>query len=154
MKSRKRDSYKYINSKRKAEEMRWETKDMKKAEVFGAFFYLRLCWKEQPSGIPRTRGEVWTKEYLLSVEVDQVRKQLNHLDTHISSWGLTGCTEKTPENWKKASVAPIFRVKDSGKSKAVSLMSNLGKVRDEPILETISILHWRTRIWSEVNMVL
>lgn len=29
-----------------------EAKDMKKAEVFGAFFYLSFCWKDQPSGIP------------------------------------------------------------------------------------------------------
>lgn len=46
VKSNKRDFYKYISSKKKTSENKvgdLGTKDMEKAEVFYAFFYLSFC---------------------------------------------------------------------------------------------------------------
>lgn len=106
MKGSKRDSYQYLNCKRKkqGDEVRdMKTKDMKKAEVIDAFFYLSFVRKTslQESQSPRTRGEVWTKEYFLSVEVDQVRNYLNHLNTHSSSSALTDEQERLLRTGRK-----------------------------------------------------
>ena len=49
----------------------------------------------QESQAPETRGEVWTKEDLLSMEEDEVTEHLNYLDTHTSPWDLTGCTHES-----------------------------------------------------------
>ncbi|PKU43313.1 rna-directed dna polymerase from mobile element jockey- hypothetical protein [Limosa lapponica baueri] len=45
---------------------------------------------------------------------------------------------KVSEDWKKANVTPIFRMKDPGKIRPVSLISIPEKLMDEPILETNS----------------
>ena len=55
VKDNKKDFYKYISNKTKTREKEVRdpgTKDMEKAEVFDAFFYLCFCGKDQPSGIP------------------------------------------------------------------------------------------------------
>lgn len=57
VKGNKRDFQKFISSKRMTRENMlgdFGTKDMEKAQVFDAFFYLSFCWKDQLSGIPGT----------------------------------------------------------------------------------------------------
>lgn len=55
VKGNMRDFFKYISSKRKTRDNEvgdLGAKDVERGEVFDAFFYLSICWKDQTSGIP------------------------------------------------------------------------------------------------------
>ncbi|GAB0205010.1 mitochondrial enolase superfamily member 1 [Grus japonensis] len=109
--------------------------------------------------------EFWREKDLPLVKEDQVRDHLGKLDTlkymdpdgmhpqvlrelaDVIAMPLSIIFEKSwrtgevPENWRKASVTPVFkkgRKEDPGNYRPVSLTSIPGKVMEQLILEVIS----------------
>lgn len=74
------------------------TINTEKAKVLSTFFASVFTCKTniQESQAPKTRGNVWSKSDLASVEDNYVMEHLNW--THISLWGLTGCTHEHEGN--------------------------------------------------------
>ena len=95
VKGNKKGFYKYTCSKRRAGKKvdpllngagALVAKDMEKGKVFNSFFLSVFTGKSslQESQAPESRGKVWSKEDLPSLEKVQVREHLNKLDINKS----------------------------------------------------------------------
>ncbi|KAK4832808.1 hypothetical protein QYF61_025676 [Mycteria americana] len=99
------------------------TDDMEKAKVLGAFFALVCAGPMGPDGmhphVLRELASVIVRPFLVMFE----------------TWQLG----EVPEDWKKSNVATLFKKKDPGNYRLVSLNSTPGKVMEEHlIMEGIS----------------
>ncbi|GAB0178098.1 mitochondrial enolase superfamily member 1 [Grus japonensis] len=143
------------------------TEDTEKAELLNAFFASVFTAKAGPQASQTLEvGEkVWRKEDFPLVEEDRVRDHLCRLNTH-KSMGPGGMhpqvlreladviakllsiaferswrTGEVPEDWRKASVTPVFKKgkkDDPGNYRPVSLTSIPGKVMEQLFLGVIS----------------
>jgi len=142
------------------------TEDTEKAKLLNAFFASVFPAEAGPQASQplEVREKAWRKENLPLIEEDQVRDHLSKLGTHKSmgpdemhqqvlreladviaeplsimferSWR----TGKVPEDWKKASVTPVFKKgkkEDPGNYRPVSLTSIPGKVMEQLIPDVI-----------------
>ncbi|PKU35728.1 rna-directed dna polymerase from mobile element jockey- hypothetical protein [Limosa lapponica baueri] len=119
---------------------------------------------QEPKNLEESE-KVWTKEDFPLVEEDQVKEQLNKLDTR-KSMGPDGMhprvlrelaeviaeplsiifkrswrTGEVPEDWRKANVIPVFKKskkEDPGNYRLVSLTSIPGKMMERLVLGIIS----------------
>jgi len=135
------------------------TKDAEKAEILSAFFASVFSAKSGPQEFqaPEVREEAWRKDDLHWVEEDCVRDHLSNLNVH-KSMGPNGMhprvlreladviaeplsiiferswrTGEVPEDWRKATVTPIFkkgRKEDAGNYRLVSFTSIPGKMME------------------------
>ena len=135
-------------------------------ELLNAFFASVFTGKAGPQAFQslEVREKAWRKEDLPLVEEDWVRDHVSNLDTH-KSMGPDGMhlqvlreladviaeplsiiferpwrTGEVPEDWKKASVTPIFKdgkKEDPGNYRPVSLTSIPGKVMEQLIPDVI-----------------
>jgi len=142
------------------------TEDAEKAELLNAFFASVFSAKASPqeSQALEVREEACRKDDLPLVKQDFVRDHLSNLDVH-KSMGPDGMhpqvlreladviavplsiiferswrTGEVPEDWRKASVTPVFKKgkkEDPGNYRPVSLTSIPGKVMEQLILEVI-----------------
>jgi len=140
--------------------------DTEKAELPNAAFasVFTVNAGPQKSQAPDVREEACKKDDFPLVKEDCVRDHLSNLDTH-KSMGLNGMhpgvlreladviaeplsisferswrTGEVPEDWRKASVTPVFKKgkkEDPGNYRLVSLTSIPGKVMEQLILEAI-----------------
>jgi len=142
------------------------TEDTEKAELLNDFFASLFTTKASPqeSQALQVREKAWQKDDSPLVEEDCVRDHLSKLDSH-KSMGPNGMhprvlreladviaeplsiiserswrTGEVPEDWRKASVTPVFKKgkkEDPGKYRPVSLTSIPGKMMKMLILEVI-----------------
>ncbi|GAB0176329.1 mitochondrial enolase superfamily member 1 [Grus japonensis] len=139
----------------------------RQTELLNAFFASVFTAKAIPqeSQTLEVGKKVWRKEDFPFVQADWVRDHLGKFDIH-KSMGPNGMhpqvlreladviakplsiiserswrTGEVPEDWRKASVTPVFRKgkkEDLGNYRPVSLTSIPGKVMEQLILEVIS----------------
>jgi len=142
------------------------TEDAENAELLKAFFASVFSAKTDPQELQalEVREEACREDDLPLVEEDCMRYRLSNLDAH-KSMGPDGMhpqvlrelvdiiaeplsiiferswrTEEVPEDWRKASVTPVFKKgkkEDPGNYRPVSLTFILGKMMEQLILEVI-----------------
>ncbi|PKU36575.1 rna-directed dna polymerase from mobile element jockey- hypothetical protein [Limosa lapponica baueri] len=143
------------------------TEDAEKAELLNAFFasvFIAKAGPQEPQ-TPRVGESAWSEDDSPSIAEDQVRDHLGKPDTH-KSMGPDGMhprvlrelagviakllpiifekswrTGEVPEDWRKASVIPVFKKgkkEDPGNYRPVSLTSIPGKMMERLILGIIS----------------
>jgi len=139
--------------------------DAVRVELLNAFFASVFSAKTSPQASQslEVREKAWRKEDLLLVEKDWVRDHLSKLDIY-KSMGLDGMQPRVlreladvitkplsiiferswrtegPENWRKASVTPVFKKgkkEDQENYRLISLTSISGKVIEQLILDVI-----------------
>ncbi|PKU43644.1 rna-directed dna polymerase from mobile element jockey- hypothetical protein [Limosa lapponica baueri] len=143
------------------------SEDAEKVELLNAFFasvFTAQASPWEPQNLEESE-KVWTKEALPLVQEDQVKELLPELDTH-KSMGPDGMhlrvlrelaeviaeslsiiferswrTGEVPEDWRKASVIPVFKKgkkEDLGNYRLVSLIFVPGKMMERLVLGFIS----------------